>query len=62
MRQDVADTLAADLTLDQFIARMNAAQAEFERIVNEDIVRSGGHPHDGEMHVDEDETPGVTTV
>ena len=62
VRQDVADTLAADLTLDQFIARMNAAQAEFERIVNEDIVRSGGHPHDGEMHVDEDETPGVTTV
>ena len=62
VRQDVADTLAADLTLDQFIARMNAAQAEFQRIVNEDIVRSGGHPHDGETQVDEDATPGTTTV
>ena len=62
VRQEVADTLAADLTIDQFEARMNAAQAEFERIVTEDIVRSGGHPHDGEMHVDEDATPGATTV
>jgi hypothetical protein len=62
LRQQVAQTLAADLTLQQFEDQMNAAQAEFARIVNADIVRSGGHPHDGAMHVDEDETPGVTTV
>jgi hypothetical protein len=62
VRQNVADTLAADLTVAQFEERMNAAQAEFKRIVTYDIVRSGGHPHDGEMHVDEDVTPGATTV
>ena len=62
VRQDVADTLAADLTLDEFITRMNAAQAKFQQLVDDDIRRSGGYPHDGEMHEDEDATPGATTV
>ena len=62
LRQSVADTLAADLTLDEFTARMNAAQAKFKQLVDDDIVRSGGYPHDGKMHEDEDATPGATTV
>jgi hypothetical protein len=39
VRQDVADTLAADLTLDEFITRMNAAQAKFQQLVDDDIRR-----------------------
>jgi hypothetical protein len=62
LRQEVAQTLAADLTLEEFNARIATAEAEFARLVNEDIVRSGGHPHNGETDVDEEATPGVTTV
>jgi hypothetical protein len=62
LRQSVTATLAADQTLDDFITAMNAAQAKFKQLVDDDIRRSGGTPHDGEMHEAEDATPGATTV
>jgi hypothetical protein len=62
LRREVAQTLAADLTLAEFNAAIDTATSEFAKLVNEDIVRSGGHPENGETHVDEDTTPGVTTV
>ena len=62
LRREVAQTLAADLTLAEFNAAIDTATSEFAELVNEDIVRSGGHPENGETHVDEDTTPGVTTV
>ena len=57
LRQEVADDLETDLTPAELNARLTDIGHRFQALVDQEIVRTGGHPHDGELRKQEDETP-----
>ena len=57
LRREVADDLAADMTPEELNARLTDVGHRFQALVDQEIVRSGGRPHDGRMREQEDRTP-----
>jgi hypothetical protein len=57
LRQEVADDLATDLTPDELNARLTDIGDRFQALVDREIVRTGGRPHDREMREQFDRTP-----
>ena len=57
LRQEVADDLATDLTPEELDARLTDVGQRFRALVDAEIVRTGGTPHDGEMREQVDEAP-----
>jgi hypothetical protein len=57
LRSEVAADLATDLTPDELNARLTDIGNRFQALVNADIVRTGGSPHDGEMQEQMDRAP-----
>jgi hypothetical protein len=55
--REVADDLATDLTPEDLDARLTDLGHHFQALVDSEIVRTGGRPHDGEMRKQMDETP-----
>jgi hypothetical protein len=57
LRREVADDLATDLTPDELNARLTDIGDRFQALVDREIVRTGGRPHDREMREQFDRTP-----
>jgi putative peptide zinc metalloprotease protein len=57
LRQEVADDLATDLTPEDLNARLTDIGHRFQALVDNEIVRTGGRPHDREMREQFDRTP-----
>jgi putative peptide zinc metalloprotease protein len=57
LRREVADDLATDLTPDALNARLTDIGDRFQALVDREIVRTGGRPHDREMREQFDRTP-----
>jgi hypothetical protein len=57
LRREVADDLNTDLTPEELNARLTDVGQRFKALVDQEIVRTGGHPHDGRLRKQEDETP-----
>jgi hypothetical protein len=57
LRREVADDLATDLTPDDLNARLTDIGDRFQALVDREIVRTGGRPHDREMREQFDRTP-----
>jgi putative peptide zinc metalloprotease protein len=57
LRREVADDLATDLTPEDLNARLTDIGHRFRALVDREIVRTGGHPQDGELRKQADETP-----
>lgn len=60
LRKEVADDLATDLTVDELTARLEDVKARFKALVDDEIVRTGGWPHDGQLREQADETPAAS--
>jgi putative peptide zinc metalloprotease protein len=57
LRREVADDLATDLTPDDLNVRLTDIGDRFQALVDREIVRTGGRPHDREMREQFDRTP-----
>jgi hypothetical protein len=57
LRREVADDLATDLTPEELDARLHDVGRRFKALVDAEIVRTGGEPHDGELREQADEAP-----
>jgi hypothetical protein len=57
LRQEVQQDLATDLTPEDLATRLEDIGARFKAVVDSDVVRTGGRPHDGEVGVQEEATP-----
>jgi hypothetical protein len=57
LRQEVSDDLAADTTPEDLNARLTDVGQRFQALVDREIVRTGGRPHDREMREQFDRTP-----
>jgi hypothetical protein len=57
LRQEVEQDLATDLTPEDLNARLEDIGARFKAVIDNDIVHTGGSPHDGEMREQEDVAP-----
>jgi hypothetical protein len=57
LRDEVANDLATDLTPVDLDARLTDVGQRFQALVDREIVRTGGRPHDGEMREQVDRTP-----
>jgi putative peptide zinc metalloprotease protein len=57
LREEVQQDLATDLTPQDLAARLEDIGTRFKAVVDNDIVRTGGSPHDGELREQDDATP-----
>ena len=57
LRQEVEQDLATDLTPEDLNARLEDIGTRFKAAVDDDIVKSGYHPHDGRTREQDDVTP-----
>jgi hypothetical protein len=57
LRQEVADDLATDLTPEELNARLTDVGHRFQALVDSEVARSGGRPHDGRLREQDDRTP-----
>jgi hypothetical protein len=62
LRQEVANDLATDLTPQDLRARLDDVGARFKALVDAEIVRTGGHPSNGELDEDAEAAPAAPGV
>jgi hypothetical protein len=59
LRREVEQDLATDLTPADLNARLEDVGTRFKAVIDNEIVKSGYHPHDGRMREQDDVTPGA---